>query len=106
MLGKLRFLLAMIVGKVLEWGLRVFTGRGTNTPGIIMQKICPMENNAFTVVFLNADTDSLSPGSYSWDVRYVINPYYDDSGKMVDGDQVLTPRTPMSMNLLTVVGDV
>ena len=73
---------------------------------IIMQKICPMTDNAFTVVFLNADTDSLSPGSYSWDVRYVINPYYDDSGRMVDGDQVLTPRTPMSMNLLTVVGDV
>ena len=35
--------------------------------------------------------------------------YFDDyepTGKMVDGDQVLTPRTPMSMNLLTVVGDV
>lgn len=41
MFGKLRFLLAMIVGKIAEWGLRVFTGRGTNTPGIIMQKICP-----------------------------------------------------------------
>ena len=73
---------------------------------IIMQKVCPMENNAFTVYFLNADTDSLSPGAYSWDVRYVIHPYYDASGKMVDGDQVLTPRTPMSMNLLTVVGDI
>jgi hypothetical protein len=71
-----------------------------------MQKICPMTDNAFTVVFLNSDTDSLSPGAYSWDVRYVINPYYDDSGKMVNGNQVLTPRTPMSMNLLTVVGDV
>lgn len=73
---------------------------------IIMQKICPMVDNAFTVQFLNSDTDSLAPGSYSWDVRYVINPYYDDSGKMVNGDQVITPRAPMSLNLLTVVGDV
>lgn len=73
---------------------------------IIMQKVCPMVNNAFTVQFLNADTDSLAPGSYSWDVRYVINPYYDDSGKMINGDQVITPRAPMSLNLLTVVGDV
>jgi hypothetical protein len=64
------------------------------------------ENKSFVVSFLNADTDTLAAGTYSWDVRYVINPYYDDSGKMVDGDQVLTPRTPMSMNLLTVVGDV
>ena len=73
---------------------------------IIMQKICPMVDNAFTVQFLNSDTDSLAPGSYSWDVRYLINPYYDDSGKMVNGDQVITPRAPMSLNLLTVVGDV
>ena len=73
---------------------------------IIMQKVCPMVNNAFTVQFLNADTDSLAPGSYSWDVRYIINPYYDDSGKMINGDQVITPRAPMSLNLLTVVGDV
>lgn len=73
---------------------------------IIMQKVCPMIDNAFTVYFLNADTDSLSPGTYSWDVRYVINPYYDASGKLVDGDQVITPKAPMSMNLLTVVGDI
>lgn len=73
---------------------------------IIMQKVCEMTNNAFTVYFLNADTDSLAPGSYSWDVRYVIHPYYDSTGKMVDGDQVITPRNPMSMNLLTVVGDI
>lgn len=73
---------------------------------IIMQKICEMENNAFTVYFLNADTDSVAPGVYSWDVRYIIHPYYDDAGRIVDGDQVLTPNAPMSLNLLTVVGDV
>ena len=73
---------------------------------IVMQKQCAMTDNAFTIYFLNADTDSLAPGSYSWDVRYIINPYYDATGKIVDGDQVITPKEPMSMNLLTVVGDV
>ena len=73
---------------------------------IIMQKVCEMTDNAFTVYFLNADTDSLSPGSYSWDVRYIIHPYYDSEGHIVDGDQVITPKTPMNMTLLTVVGDV
>jgi hypothetical protein len=72
---------------------------------IIMQKICEMTANEFTVYFLNADTDSLAPGVYSWDVRYIIHPYYQDR-RIVDGDQVITPRAPMSMNLLTVVGDV
>ena len=73
---------------------------------IIMQKASAMTNNSFTVYFLNADTDSLAPGSFSWDVRYIIHPYYDTNGNIVDGDQVITPKTPQTMNLLTVVGDV
>jgi hypothetical protein len=73
---------------------------------IIMQKACEMTNNSFMVYFLNSDTDSLSPGAYSWDVRYIIHPYYDSEGKIVNGDQVITPKLPMTMTLLTVVGDV
>lgn len=73
---------------------------------VVKEKIAQMTNNVFTVYFLNQDTDSLAPGSFSWDVRYIINPYYDSSGRIVDGDQVITPETPMNMQLLTVVGDV
>ena len=73
---------------------------------IVMQKAYEMTDNAFTVYFLNADTDSLSPGSYSWDVRYIVHPYYDSEGKIIDGDQVITPEKPLNMELLTVVGDV
>lgn len=73
---------------------------------IIMQKACEMTNNSFTVYFLNSDTDSLAPGQYLWDVRYIIHPYYDSNGRIVNGDQVITPKMPMTMTLLTVVGDV
>ena len=73
---------------------------------IIMQKASAMTDNSFTVYFLNADTDALAPGAFSWDVRYIIHPYYDAAGNIVDGDQVITPKTPQTMNLLTVVGDV
>ena len=73
---------------------------------IVKEKIASLENNAFTVFFLNADTDALSAGTYSWDVRYVIHPYYDSNGRIIDGDQVITPKEPQSMNLLTVVGDI
>ena len=73
---------------------------------VVKEKIAQMTDNTFVVYFLNADTDNLSPAIYSWDVRYIIHPYYDSAGKIVDGDQVITPKEPMSMNLLTVVGDV
>lgn len=63
-------------------------------------------NKSFVVSFFNSDTDSLAAGTYTWDVRYVIHPYYDASGKIVNGDQVITPKQPMEMQLLQVVGEV
>ena len=65
-----------------------------------------MTDNSFVATFFNRDTDTLQPGGYSWDVRYVIHPYYDSEGNIVDGNQVLTPNPPMAVNLLTVVGDI
>lgn len=64
------------------------------------------EDKAFVVTFYNHDTDTLPAGSYQWDVRYVIHPYYDDDGNIIDGDQVITPRQPMALQLLQVVGEV
>ena len=74
---------------------------------MVKQLAYPMdENKAFVVSFFNSDTDTLAAGSYSWDVRYIIHPYYDSDGKIIDGDQVITPRQPMEMQLLQVVGEV
>lgn len=77
-------------------------GNGT----IVKQHIYPIENGKFTVTFYNHDTDNLPAGGYTWDVRFVIHPYYDEAGNIVDGDQVLTPNLPMTCNLLTVVGEI
>ena len=73
---------------------------------VIKEKIAEMTNNEFTVYFFNSDTDTLAPGSYLWDVRYVINPYYDDNGRIVNGDQIITPKQPMNLQIISVVGDV
>ena len=64
------------------------------------------ENKSFVVTFFNHDTDVLAAGSYQWDVRYIIHPYYDSAGNIIDGDQVITPNQPMSLQLLQVVGEV
>jgi UDP-N-acetylmuramyl tripeptide synthase len=40
-MGKLRFFIAIIVGKISAFLLDKLFKRGTNTPGIIMLKICP-----------------------------------------------------------------
>ena len=64
------------------------------------------ENKGFTVQFANSDTGDLAAGTFSWDVRYIIHPYYDEAGNIIDGDQVITPKTPMELQLLQVVGEV
>ena len=58
-----------------------------------------------TVDFINSDTDSLAPQQLSWDVRYIFNAHF-QAGKIVDGDIVDTPRSPMVMKLISVVGEV
>ena len=63
-------------------------------------------NGVFLVELHNEDTDSLAIGSYTWDVRYVIHPYYDETGRIIDGDQVITPKPPRNLVLLAVVGEV
>ena len=45
---------------------------------VVKRKSYQMQDNQFMVVFFNADTDQLPSGGYIWDVRFVINPYYDD----------------------------
>lgn len=48
-MGKLRFLIALIVGKVSIFLLDKILGRGTNLPGEIMLKICPDALSRFTM---------------------------------------------------------
>lgn len=80
-----------------------------NRGNLCRQKAYTLTNNAFVVVFTNQDTENLEAGGgYTWDVRYAINAYFDDEQRqhVVDGDQVITPNTPMNMNMLQVVGEI
>ena len=74
---------------------------------VVRQQAYPLEaDKSFVINFANSDTDTLPAGTFSWDIRYIINPYYDDQGNIVSGDQVITPKLPMNLLLLQVVGEV
>lgn len=88
----------------------LFTVKDT-TGAVVLERVYELtdsnlENGVFIVNFANADTDSLQPGGYSWDVRYVLNPYYDTTGRIISGDQVITPMEALTLTLLPVVGEV
>lgn len=68
-------------------------------------------NGVIGIEFRNADTDDWEPGSYTWEMRYVVNPYYDEDDKIIDGDIVRTPGVngngePMPMTLKQVYRDI
>lgn len=84
----------------------IFTVKGGDGTVLIEAEHELDANGAFVHYFLNNDTDRASAGNYRWDVRYVINPYRDTNGRIVNGDQVITPFLPQTFTLLGVVGDV
>lgn len=47
-------------------------------------------NGTIHVQLSNDDTDDWDPGSYTYEVRYVVNPYY-SGGQIVSGNIVDTP---------------
>lgn len=82
---------------------RVFTnkrGEGIRWDGPIE------EDNSVIVCFHNKDTEGYSAGPYTWDVRYIIKAYRDDTGAITDGDQVITPYGPQQLILKSAVGTV
>ena len=72
-----------------------------------MRRELPIVDGVVTIEFVNSDTDSLNAGNYSWDIRFVMNPMYDqESGLIYDGDEVNTPELPMPLVLLPTVGQI
>ena len=58
-------------------------------------------NGKITIAFHNADTDTWATGSYSTEIRVVVNAVHQD-GKVVNGDIVRTP--PQLKSTLTILG--
>lgn len=69
-----------------------------------------LDNGVVLVQLHNADTDRLDPGAYTWEMRYIVRPYW-DSGRIVDGNIVRTPGidekgNPLPMTLKGVQADI
>ena len=92
----------------------VFTIRNASGETVV-ERIYTLDNDdtgngVLLIEFHNGDTDQLEPGSYTWELRFVVNPYY-DGGTIVDGDIVQTPGIdglgePMPMTLKAVQADI
>ena len=65
-----------------------------------------LANGVVRIEFTNAETKALSPGSYTWEPRFMIGAYMAD-GRVISGDGVDTPGLdgqgePMPFNVKPV----
>ena len=92
-------------------GILLFSVKNSAGVLLISRQYPMVSGEPIDIEFGNADTDSWPAGMYSWDVRGILNPMFDgEEGDpdrhVVDGDQVLTPRRPMSLTIVATVGKV
>lgn len=83
----------------------VFTIR-TFDRDVVMERQYQVSDEGFVISFSNSDTDWLPAGEYNWDIRYVVDPQYDDAGRIVNGSIVSTPQTPCKFFLEEAQGEV
>ena len=74
---------------------------------VMIRKVAKPENERdFVLPLVNADTESMAPGNYEWDIRIVLGAKIGAGGDVVDGDTVATPFPPGQFTVLKVVGSV
>lgn len=84
----------------------IFTIKSNNGSTMIEREYQPDANGDVLVCFYNSETEGWGAGNYQWDVRIVIQAYRDDKGRVVNGDQVITPYSPQVFTLTSAVGTV
>ncbi len=71
---------------------------------LIEKTIAPEADGRFVVCFENEDTAKLKPREYVWDVRLAIQANVDESGKVTDAEQIITPCPPGIVFVLAAIG--
>lgn len=86
----------------------LFTVKSSAGEEVIQRILTPADDETNTVIITlsNRDTDYLTPGNYTYDLRYVVEPYYDEKGNIIDGLEVITPKTPQTLTILTTAGEI
>ena len=58
------------------------------------------------VEFTHAETKAMKVGEYTWDVRFIVDPEYDDNDNLIGGTEIDTPYTDMRFSVGRTVGDI
>lgn len=61
----------------------------------VISRVLEITDNTVVISFASGDTNFLDPDvPYEWDLRLIINPTYDETGKVIERNAVTTPGSP------------
>lgn len=84
----------------------VFTIKRQNSNAILVDMILqPEPDGKVQIPFTSDLTDGWKPGDYRWDIRYVLDAVMED-GRVVDGNEVITPMLPGTFTVVKAVGEI
>lgn len=83
----------------------LFTIKDSNRK-TIRRDVLTITNNSVTIEFAHSDTKSLKAGDYTWDVRFVVSPVFDENDDIIGGTEIDTPYTDMRFTVGRTVGDI
>lgn len=83
----------------------LFTIKDSNRKAI-RRELLEITNNTVTIEFVHADTKSMKVGEYTWDIRFIVDPEYDDNDNPTGGTEIDTPYTDMRFSVGRTVGDI
>lgn len=71
------------------------------------ETVTPEADGRVQIAFSSAETEKWPAGrAYRWDVRYVLDAVTDETGRVTDGREVITPMAPQRLTVMEAVGDV
>lgn len=82
----------------------LFTLKDKNSK-TIRRDVLDIANNGVTVEFTPAETGKMAIGDYTWDLRWFMNPTYDEDDNLDGGDEVDTPHTGLRLSITGTTGD-
>lgn len=83
----------------------VFTARKQSGSLLVEMVLQPEADGRVQIPFTSDLSDGWKPGDYKWDIRYVIDAVI-ENGRVVDGNEVITPMAPSVLTIMEAVGKV
>ena len=72
----------------------------------IRRELLTITDNIVSIEFTHDQTKILAAGDYVWDVRWIVEPEYDEDDNLIGGEEIDTPYKDLKFSITGTTGDI